>query len=105
MVALLERLALAESPSSMPERQEEVLAILVGELSGSGYRVHSVREGGAAAFSAMGATRESIVEAAKEDYAEFIRDRSVVGPPGAPERLISRRSSSTRARRGYIRTT
>jgi hypothetical protein len=41
------------------------------------------REGGAAAFSAMGATRESIVEAAKEDYAEFIRDRSVVGPPGS----------------------
>ena len=42
MVTLLERLALAESPSSMPERQEEVLAILAGEVTGSGYRVHSV---------------------------------------------------------------
>ena len=42
MVALLERLALAESPSSVPERQQEVLAVLVGELSRSGYLVHSV---------------------------------------------------------------
>jgi glutamate carboxypeptidase len=42
MVALLERLALAESPTSYPERQKEVLAILSYALLETGYRVHKV---------------------------------------------------------------
>ncbi|HJQ27847.1 MAG TPA: M20 family metallopeptidase [Rubrobacter sp.] len=42
MVGLLGRLALAESPSSHPERQEEVLSILSEALSGAGYGVHKV---------------------------------------------------------------
>ena len=49
MVGLLERLVLAESPSSHPERQKEVLTILSDALSETGYRVHKVagrRSGG-----------------------------------------------------------
>jgi glutamate carboxypeptidase len=42
MVGLLERLALAESPSSDPERQTEVLAIISEALAEMGYRVHKV---------------------------------------------------------------
>ena len=49
MTRFLERLALAESPSSYPERQEEVLTILSEALAELGYRVHRVpgrRSGG-----------------------------------------------------------
>lgn len=49
MVAFLERLALAESPTSYPERQEKVLAILSEALAATGYRVHKIpgrRSGG-----------------------------------------------------------
>ncbi|QIN84707.1 M20/M25/M40 family metallo-hydrolase [Rubrobacter tropicus] len=48
MVRFLERLALAESPSSEPGRQGEVLALLSGPLAEAGYRVRRVpgRRGG-----------------------------------------------------------
>jgi glutamate carboxypeptidase len=43
MVALLERLVRAESPSRDPEAQRGVLALLKGELEARGFRVHHVR--------------------------------------------------------------
>lgn len=49
MVGFLERLALAESPSSVPDQQEEVLGILSEALVETGYRVHKIpgrRSGG-----------------------------------------------------------
>ena len=42
MTGFLERLALSESPSSDPQRQEEVLAILSEALAGMGYEVRKV---------------------------------------------------------------
>ena len=45
----------------------------------------------AATFSAAGATREGIVEAAREDYQELIR--ALQGPLGLPESGVRERSA------------